>query len=363
MTSLFESGRMGGVDIANRVFMAPLTRNRAHNDAIPNELAAKYYSQRASAGLIVTEATQISVQGIGYLSTPGIYTSEQIDAWREITNAVHEEGGKIFLQLWHCGRIGHTSLKPNGEAPVAPSAIRAQSQTFTADGMVDVSDPRALEIDEIKQIVEDYKVAAKNAKDAGFDGVEVHAANGYLIDQFLQDKTNQRTDEYGGSVDNRTRFLTEVLEAVLEVWGNDRVGVRLSPTGTFNDMGDSNPLETFSVAVEKLNQYDLAYLHIVERFPGIESSGSDLNIVKTLRDKWNGFYIANGDYNAETGSDVIASGYADAIAYGRPFISNPDLPKRLEINAPLAEADQATFYGGGAEGYTDYPFLEESQAA
>ena len=363
MASLFEPASMGNIQVENRVFMAPLTRNRASAEGIPHPLTAQYYAQRASAGLIVTEATQISPQGKGYLDTPGIHSLEQIKAWKEVTDAVHEKSGKIVLQLWHVGRISHTSLLPDGEVPVAPSAIRAQSQTFTETGMTDVSEPRALSIDEIKSVIADYAKAAQNAKDAGFDGIEIHGANGYLIDQFLQDKTNTRTDEYGGSAENRTRFLAEIIEAVLTIWDAANVGVRLSPTGTFNDMGDSNPLETFGTVIDKINTYNLAYLHMVEKFPGIETGDTQDQIVKTLRAKWNGFYISNGNYDRESAIEAIENDYADAITFGRPFISNPDLPKRLEIGAELTEADESTFYGGGAEGYTDYPFLDEAQAA
>lgn len=363
MPTLFEPAQMGTTKTKNRVFMAPLTRNRARADGVPGDLAAKYYGQRASAGMIITEATQINAAGKGYIDTPGIYTPEHVAAWKKITQAVHQKEGKIFLQLWHVGRISHTSLQPDGAAPVAPSAIKAKAQTFIDGGMVDVSEPRALEFKEIKQIVADYKAAAQHAKDAGFDGVEVHAANGYLIDQFLQDKTNKRTDEYGGSAENRTRFLNEVILAVIDVWGADKVGVRLSPTGTFNDMGDSNPLETFGVAIETLNTYGLAYLHMVEKFPGIDSDDEDQKILNQLRTKWDGFYIANGGFDHDIAMKAVENGHADAIAFGRPFISNPDLPKRLELDAELQEADESTFYGGGAEGYTDYPFLEDVKAA
>ncbi|MEM6781978.1 MAG: alkene reductase, partial [Pseudomonadota bacterium] len=253
-----------------------------------------------------------------------------------------------------------TSLKPNGESPLAPSAITAKSQTFTQDGMVDVSEPDEMSLDDIKRTIADYKTAAENAKAAGFDGVEIHAANGYLIDQFIQDNTNKREDDYGGSIENRARFLMEVTEAVVGVWGADKVGVRLSPTGTFNDMHDSDPLTHFGYVIEQLNTHNLAYLHMVEEFPGMHNSETEDNLVKKLRGKWNGFYIANGGYERDEALDVIESGYADAITFGRPFISNPDLPKRLEMNAELAEANQETFYGGGAEGYIDYPTLEEA---
>ena len=363
MSTLYEPGKVGDTEVSNRVFMAPLTRNRAKPDGTPGDLSALYYAQRASGGLLITEATQVSAMGKGYLNTPGIYDDTHVEAWKAITNAVHDKGGKIFIQLWHVGRISHTSLLPANASPVAPSAIQAVSQTFTEEGMVDVSSPREMTVEDINQTVEDYRLAAQQAKAAGFDGVEVHAANGYLIDQFLQDKTNQRSDEYGGSVDKRFRFLNEALKAVTDVWGSQKVGVRLSPTGTFNDMGDSDPLNNFGYVIEQLNKQNLAYLHMVEEFPGIAVDDKESDIVKNLRAKWNGFYISNGGYEKESAESVIESGYADAIAFGRPFISNPDLPKRLELGAALNEADQTTFYGGDAEGYTDYPFLDEAQAA
>lgn len=360
MPTLFDAALVGETDVKNRIFMAPLTRNRANPGGTPSPLAAEYYAQRASAGLIVTEATQISAMGKGYLNTPGIYTPEQVAGWTEIVSAVHDKGGKIFLQLWHVGRISHTSLLPHGAEPVAPSAIRAASQTFTENGMTDVSEPRALTLEEITQTVADYKHAAECAKQAGFDGVEVHAANGYLIDQFLQDKTNHRDDDYGGDVANRVRFLSEVLDAVTEVWDSEQVGVRLSPTGTFNDMGDSTPLETFGHVIENLNTRNLAYLHMVERFPGIGAGNQDISTLMKLRSQWQGFYISNGDYNLLNAQNAIQSGYANAITFGRIYIANPDLPTRFELGAELNEPDQDTFYGGGAEGYTDYPFLEEN---
>lgn len=364
MTDLFTPLKLGNVETKNRVYMAPLTRNRADNETdMPNELSPKYYGQRASGGLIITEAAQISPQGKGYVSTPGIYNEEQAREWKKSVDAVHEKGGKIFIQLWHVGRISHTSLQPDGQKPVAPSAIRAQGQTYTENGQEDVSEPRALDTNEIKDIVADYKKASQFAKEAGFDGIEVHAANGYLIDQFLRDKTNKRDDAYGGSVENRARFLFEVLDAVTSVWSPEKVGVRLAPTGTFNDMGDSDPLTHFGYVIDKLNSYNLAYLHMVERFPGMETTNEDEKIVRDLRAKWTGLYIGNGDYDLPSAQNAIESGYADAITFGRPFIANPDLPERLQKGAKLNSPDQSTFYGGGKKGYTDYPFMDESKAA
>jgi N-ethylmaleimide reductase len=358
MTNLFESVQLGSLVLPNRVFMAPLTRNRADADGVPSELAATYYSQRASAGLIVTEATQISPMGKGYINTPGIHSAEQVRAWSRIVDAVHKNGGRIFLQLWHVGRISHTSLLPNNVQPVAPSAIRAKSQTFIATGLAQVSEPVALTANGIKETLEDYRRAAGNAREAGFDGVEIHAANGYLIDQFLRTGSNRRTDEYGGIASNRVRFLTETVERVLEVWDSSRIGVRISPTVDFNDMRDDNPLETFSVAVARLNGYGLGYLHVVERAQDSKGSGEEsLALSAHLRTLWKGLYVVNGGYDGPRGEEALRSGRADAVAYGRAFLANPDLPRRLELRAALNDPDPTTFYGGGAAGYTSYPAL------
>jgi N-ethylmaleimide reductase len=358
MANLFESVQLGSLVLANRVFMAPLTRNRADADGVPGELAANYYAQRASAGLIVTEATQISPMGKGYFNTPGIHSPEQVRAWSRIVESVHKSGGRIFLQLWHVGRISHTSLLPNNTQPVAPSAIRAKSQTLIATGMAPVSEPVALTASHIKETLDDYRRAAASAKEAGFDGVEIHAANGYLIDQFLKTGSNRRTDEYGGVASNRVRFLAEVVERVLEVWGSGQVGVRISPTGSFNDMSDDNPLETFSVAVARLNSYGLAYLHVVETAQNSKgSSEEDLAVSAHLRILWKGLYIVNGGYDKLSGEEALRTGHADAVAYGRAFIANPDLPRRMQLGAPLNEPDPTTFYGGNADGYTSYPAL------
>lgn len=363
MARLYDPLKLGATELKNRILMAPLTRNRALPDGTPGTLAGEYYRQRASAGLIITEATQVSAMGKGYLNTPGIYTDTHVQAWKQITDAVHAEGGKIFVQLWHVGRISHSSLLPNNTQPVAPSAIRAEAQTFTTEGMVDVSQPRALSIEEIKATIEDYRHAAQKAKEAGFDGIEVHAANGYLIDQFLNDQTNQRDDEYGGSLENRMRFMLEVMDAVKTSFPADQVGVRLSPTGTFNDISDSNRAEHFTHIAATLNPLGLAYLHMVEKFPGIDSSDEDAATLDSVRNAWDGHYIANGDYNRNEGEKAVASGRADAVAYGRPFIANPDLPERLEANATLNEPQPDSFYGGDHRGYTDYPFMENTKAA
>ncbi|MEO0392339.1 MAG: alkene reductase [Pseudomonadota bacterium] len=361
--ALFEPFQLGSISLKNRVLMAPLTRNRAQPDGTPWQVAADYYAQRAGAGLIFTEATQIAPMGKGYVNTPGIHNDDQVAAWREITKAVHNAGGKIAVQLWHVGRISHRSLLPDEAQPLAPSAIRANSQTFTDDGMVDVSEPRAMTEDDIKQVIGQYRRAAENAKAAGFDAVEVHAANGYLLDQFLRDGSNQRDDAYGGSAENRTRLLREVVEAVIDVYGADKVGVRLSPTGGFNDMHDSNPTDTFVTAVKALNKYGLAFLHMVETFPGEDSSDADRAVLKAVRSAWTGAYIANGGFGAEDGAQAVALGHADAIAYGRPFIANPDLPRRIRQGASWNDPDDSTFYGGDEKGYTDYPTLEQQKAA
>jgi len=358
MANLFESVQLGSLVLANRVFMAPLTRNRAAEDGVPSELAETYYSQRASAGLLVTEATQISPMGTGYFKTPGIYSAEQVRAWSRIVESVHKSGGRIFLQLWHVGRISHSSLLPNHAQPVAPSAIRANSHTLIATGFVPVSEPVALTASGIKETLDDYRQAAANAKEAGFDGVEIHAANGYLIDQFLKTGSNQRTDEYGGAASNRIRFLAETVERVLEVWDRGNVGVRISPTGGFNDMSDDNPLETFSVAVARLNNYALGYLHVVETAQNSKgSSDEDLALSAHLRTLWKGLYVVNGGYDGPKGQEALRTGRADAVSYGRAFLANPDLPRRFQLGATLNEPDPTTFYGGDAAGYTNYPSL------
>ena len=356
---LFSPVAMGAVDLPNRVLMAPLTRNRAHPDGTPWDVAQKYYAQRASAGMIVSEATQVTPYGKGYVGTPGIHAPEHVKAWKKITDAVHAEGGRIYLQLWHVGRISHVSLLPEGATPQAPSAIRANQQTFTADGFEDCSEPHEMTTDEIADVIEAYRTGAQNARDAGFDGVEVHAANGYLIDQFLQDKTNHRDDAYGGSIENRMRFLREVLDAVTDVWDRDRVGIRLSPLGQANDMGDSDPETHFGEVYKMLSKERLAYLHVVESFYGTDTASEEREILKRLRKLYDGFYIANGSLDAETAADVIASGHADAATFGRPFIANPDLPERFRTGAALNPQDQDTFYGGDEKGYVDYPFLKE----
>ena len=361
MTSpLLTPVKLGCYTLPNRVVLAPLTRNRAAAGYVPRELNAIHYAQRASAGLLITEASQISPQGLGYPNTPGIYSPEQVQGWRLVTEAVHAKGGKIFLQLWHVGRISHPSLQPDGALPVAPSAIAPEGEAATYTGMQPFVTPRALELEEIPQIVEQYRFAAKNALAAGFDGVEIHSANGYLLDQFLQDNTNHRTDIYGGSIENRARLLMEVTAAVVDVWGSDRVGVRLSPSGTFNSMYDSNRAATFGYVVKQLNQFNLAYLHLVA--PRVEGFGSaedqpDLG-TDFFRPIYDGTIMTAGGYSFDSGNAAIASGHADLVAFGRLYIANPDLVERFAANAPLNKPDRNTFYGGDAEGYTDYPTMQ-----
>jgi N-ethylmaleimide reductase len=336
--------------------MAPLTRNRASAGEVPSALSATYYGQRASAGLIISEATQICALGQGYIATPGIHSPAQIEGWKAVTRAVHERGGKIVAQLWHVGRISHVSLLPAGEQPVAPSAIRAQSQTVTAEGFVEVSEPRALRLDEIPALVAQYRQAARNAIDAGFDGVEVHGANGYLLDQFLRDGSNQRTDAYGGSIENRARLLIEVLEAVSQEIGSGRTGLRLSPVTPFNDMRDSDPQRLFNHVAERVAPLKLAYLHVIEGAAGGPRDVAPFDYA-ALRERARTPWMLNNGYDRQMALDAITSGAADAVAFGRPFIANPDLVERLRANGPLNEPDVSTFYGGGAKGYTDYPTM------
>jgi N-ethylmaleimide reductase len=360
--NLFSPVRMGDLTLPNRILMAPLTRNRAHGDGRPRDLGETYYAQRASAGLILSEATQVSAMGKGYIDTPGLYEDAQVAGWKKITDAVHGADGRIFAQLWHVGRISHSSLLPGGAAPVSSTDRAAEAQTFTHAGFEATSKPHRLSIEEIRSTVADFAHAAKAAQRAGFDGVEIHAANGYLLDQFLQDGVNDRNDQYGGDITNRLRFVEEVVDAVVEVWGKDRVGIRFSPLGQFNDCSDSDPEALFTAAYRMVDDKGLAYLHAVERFPGSEPSAEDRAMIERLRGHFGGFYIANGGYDAQSGAEAVARGHAQAIAYGRPFIANPDLPERFLKAAPLNEPDGDTFYGGGAEGYTDYPFLEDRAA-
>lgn len=352
---LFEPYRLGSIDLRNRFVMAPLTRNRAGAGGVPTSLMALYYAQRASAGLIITEATQVCPEGQGYEATPGIHSPEQIEGWRAVTAAVHGAGGRIFLQLWHVGRVSHVDLQPGGQLPVAPSAIRANTKTFLGGNFVDVSEPRALQLDEIPGVIAAFRNGAANAIAAGFDGVEVHGANGYLLDQFLRDGANQREDEYGGPVRNRARLLLEVLAAVIQEVGADRVGVRLSPVTPSNDLSDSNPGALFAYLVEWLDRLSPVYIHVVEGSTGGERNYGPPFDYAALRRGFRGTYIANNGYTPTSAKDAVASGRADLVAFGKPFIANPDLVDRVRLAAPLTVPDKATFYGGGSKGYTDYP--------
>ncbi|MDY0121201.1 MAG: alkene reductase [Sulfurimonas sp.] len=354
---LFSPIKIGNYTLKNRIFMAPMTRNRSVEDNVANDLMATYYGQRASAGLIITEGSQISTQGIGYPYTPGIHTDAQVQGWKKTTRSVHEKGGKIFLQLWHVGRISHSSFH-DGELPVAPSAIKPSGEVYTLEGMKEFERPRALHLNEIKDIVKEYAKGARNAIKAGFDGVEIHGANGYLLDQFLRDGTNKREDEYGSSVENRGRFLFDVIKAVSAEIGSDKVGVRLSPSGTFNDMSDSDPQKHFTYICEKLNDFNLAYLHIIDALEGDRRHGANVVELGVLRDAYKGVLIANGGYTKERASKVIEDNRADAVSFASLFLANPDLPERFEMNASLNEADPDTFYTQGEKGYTDYPTMK-----
>ena len=352
-TSLFSPVTVGKLQLDNRMVMAPMTRNRAAAGDTPQQINVEYYRQRASAGLIITEASPVTAAAVGYPATPGIYTDQQVAGWKKITDAVHNEGGHIYIQLWYCGRISHPDLLPDRQQPVAPSAIRPEGEAVTYEGMKPFVEPRALTTDEIQNIVAQYKHAAQMAKQAGFDGLEIHAANGYLIDQFLRDATNRRNDEYGGSVENRMRFLNQVLDAVLEVWESHHVGIRLSPENSFNDISDSDPKAHFNYFVTQLNTRKLAYLHILE---GDMMSRSKQLDYRVLRDAYNGVYIANNGYDKARAEAAISNGDCDLVAFGVPFLANPDLVYRFRNDLALNEADQSTFYGGDEKGYTDYPF-------
>lgn len=353
---LFSPLNVGSVSLQNRIIMAPLTRCRSVDANVPNDLMATYYAQRASAGLIISEATQITPMGLGYPCTPGIHAPEQVEGWKKITGAVHEKGGRIFLQLWHVGRISHSSFL-GGALPVAPSAIAAEGEHFTFEGMKPFETPHALRVEEIAEVVAQYARGAKNAIDAGFDGVEIHGANGYLIDQFLRDGANHRDDAYGGSIENRSRFLFEVIAAVRDAIGADKTGLRLSPSGTFNSMSDSDPQKHFTYVCEKLNDCGLAYLHVVDALEGDIRHGADVVELPLLRQAYRGVLIVAGGYDKARGTKVIADGLADAVAFGQLFIGNPDLPERFAKDAALNEADPSTFYTQDAKGYTDYPKL------
>ncbi|SEP07789.1 alkene reductase [Aquisalimonas asiatica] len=363
---LFDTVTLGDLTLPNRIIMSPLTRARASQPGdVPSDMNATYYAQRASAGLIISEATQVCPEGKGYAFTPGIYSSEQVRGWRKVTDAVHEAGGRIHAQLWHVGRISHNELQPGGASPVAPSAITPEgSQVFISaeSGMVDVPQPRALETEEIPKVVEQFRQGAENAREAGFDGIEIHAANGYLLDQFLRTGSNQRTDEYGGSVENRVRFPLMVVEAVKQVWPTARIGVRVTPTGSFNSMYDEDPHTTFEAFARGLDEAGIAYLEVVEdSFQGNHEEGRPESVLKAIRNAFSGTYIGNGAYSRDEAIERIQAGYCDLVSFGRPMIANPDLVERFRQNAPLNRWDDSTFYGGDERGYIDYPTLEQAQ--
>ncbi len=354
-SDLFSPINLNGLRLPNRVIMAPLTRNRAAMPGnVPQPMNAIYYAQRAGAGLIISEATQVSAEGIGYPATPGIHSEEQIQGWRAVTDAVHARGGHIFVQLWYCGRISHPDLLPDNQQPVSASAIKPAGEAVTLEGMKPFVEPRALRTEELPGIVEQYRHAARSAHTAGFDGVEIHAANGYLLDQFLRDGTNQRTDNYGGTLENRSRLLLEVLAAVLETWQPAQVGVRISPENSFNDIQDSDPQATFDFIAQALSGRGLAYLHVVE---GDMMTGDGALNYRQLRDHFDGYYMANNGYDKARGQQAITTGAADMVSFGKPFLANPDLVERFRTDAALNAADEQTFYGGDETGYTDYPTI------
>jgi N-ethylmaleimide reductase len=361
--NLFWSYRLGDIDLQNRIVMSPMTRSRALEGNVPNPIAATYYAQRASAGLIITEATQVSPQGVGYIRTPGIHSPQQVAGWRKITDAVHGIGGTIFAQLWHVGRVSHPDFH-GGELPVAPSAIAPDGEVFTINGKTKIVAPRALETQEIPGIVAQFKRAAENAKAAGFDGVELHGANGYLLDQFLRDGSNHRTDAYGGSIQNRARFPLEVAEAVIGVWGASRVGYKISPNGSVYSMSDSDPIRTFSYLAMELDRLRLGYLHVTEPIAGPGAVPPHVpRALPALRRIFKGTLIANGSYDARSGNAAVARGEVDLVAFGVPFLANPDLPLRYLKRVPLNAPDAATFYAGEEKGYIDYPALAENTLA
>src|ERR1700680_1234454 len=356
---LLEPYKLGPITLPNRFVMAPLTRNRAVAGLVPSPLAVEYYGQRASAGLLITEASQVSQQGQGYQDTPGIYSKEQVAGWRKVTDRVHARDGRIFIQLWHVGRISHVDLQQNNQAPVAPSALRAKGKTFVNGTFADVSEPRALTLEEIPGIIEDFKRGAANALAPGFDGVKIHGANGYLLDQFAKDGANKRTDAYGGSIENRAKLMLEVAKVVTAEAGAERTGIRISPVTPANDISDSNPQPLFDYIVDHLNALKLTYIHVIEGATGGPRDIAPFDY-GSLRKRFKGAYVANNGYDFELATKVLAAGAADLIAFGKPFISNPDLVERLKRGAPLNAPDKATFYGGGAKGYTDYPVLGEA---
>ncbi|MCH7402848.1 alkene reductase [Belliella kenyensis] len=362
---LLQKLKIGEIELNNRVVMAPMTRSRAANpDKVPFDIHVEYYRQRASAGLIIAEGSQISTKAVGYINTPGIYSKVQVEGWKAVTKAVHEEGGKIFLQLWHVGRMSHPDFH-NGELPHAPSAINPYSKSFTPSGFKETVTPKEMSLDEIKQTILDYKNAAKNAMEAGFDGVEIHSSNGYLLHQFFSRTSNIRMDEYGGSKENRAKILFEVIDAIKEVMPEEKIGLRLNPSlhNIFGMTLDEETIPTFDYIIEKLNDYNLAYLHLSEPFNDVSDVPHAVEkIAHRYRPMYKGVLIINANFDQEKGNQYILEGLADAVAYGKLFISNPDLVERFEQDAPLAEWDDATFYTPGEKGYTDYPKLKKAKA-
>jgi N-ethylmaleimide reductase len=357
-TDIFKSFQFGDLTLANRIVMAPMTRNRANKQGLVTSMMVTYYQQRATAGLIIAESSPVSRQGVGYPNTPGLFTEDQADSWKSLIEAVHMEGGHIFAQLQHCGRISHSSMQADNKLPVAPSALRPNGQVVTYSGMQDFETPRALDELEIPLIIAQFQRGAEMAKRAGFDGIEVHGANGYIIDQFLRDGSNRRSDVYGGCVGNRMRLLNEIIDTVCSVWPTDRVGVRLTPENSFNSMRDSNPQDHFEYFIEQLNARNLAYVHVLE---GDMMSKESLVDYRSLRAKFSGTYIANNGYDLEKAQTTITNGDASLVAFGIPFLSNPDLVHRYRENLPLNEADVTTFYGGNEVGYTDYAFYHSEE--
>ncbi|MBK9437181.1 MAG: alkene reductase [Chloracidobacterium sp.] len=352
MTKFFDELMIGDLKLKNRIVMAPMTRSRANDDGIQPDYVPEYYAQRASGGLLISEATNISPMAKGYVRTPGIYTPEQIDAWKQVTAAVHANGGRIFMQIFHTGRIALPELLPDNAQPVAPSAVKAAGQNYTDSGMKDFVEPRELTTEEVKETVRDFAAAATNAIEAGFDGVELHSASGYLVHQFLMQPVNQRTDEYGGSVKNRTRFVFEILDAMSDAIGKERVGVKFSPQMPYNDIQEPDADEVYPFIMSELSKKDLAYVHVAAQ--------SDAGWHDRLRPLYSGVYIAGGNFDRDRGAEYLGAGKADAIAFGVKFLANPDLPARFEQNAELNQPDQSTFYAGGEKGYTDYPTLAKA---
>ncbi|WP_411958582.1 alkene reductase [Paracoccus homiensis] len=359
MTSLFDPVKIGAYTAKNRMFMAPMSRYRAPDFGKVPEMTVDYYRQRASSGLIIAESTRVN-DWSGAMNCPGIHSEDQVAAWKQVTDAVHAEDGLIFLQLWHSGRAAHATHLPQGRVVVAPSAIPNTTNVMTANGLELPTPPKALTLDEIAELRSDFAKASRNALEAGFDGVELHAAGGFLIDTFLQEPTNQRTDQYGGSNENRFRFLREVLEDAIQIWGADRVAVKLSPTSSYNDMGKGDVKGTFSYVISELDKYGLAFLEVNEQLPFGEGTAENAAIIAELRKMWTGTYVANGNATFESGTARVADETATAISYGRPYIANPDLPQRFQQGAALAEPNMETFYGGDETGYTDYPALQQA---